>query len=150
VVAPVRSVRTSASATASGKVTTRELSAVSEPSFPALARQRARSRGRQCGSRAQTRVIPLPPVRRERPHRTPVIQTQHAQGRKAHAALGPVRRNIDRLEITVRNGNIRTSHTCILARSDETDNLFGQLPENWADHLRPDRRCRCRCSIYGR
>jgi hypothetical protein len=35
----------------------RELTVVSGPRVPALARQRARSRGRQCGSRAQARVM---------------------------------------------------------------------------------------------
>ena len=52
--------------------------------------------------------------------------------------LSPAARNIDRLEITVRNGNLRTSHTCILARSDETGHPIGQIREKWPDHLRPD------------
>ena len=63
---------------------------------------------------------------------------QPAQGRKAHPALSTVTRNIDRLEITVRNGNIRTSHTSILARSGETDHPIGQIREKWPDRLEPD------------
>lgn len=87
--------------------------------------------------RVPAHPAPGSPQQPERPRRHRRYRRVKVEGNKVVALdprLNPTR-NIDRLEITGRNGNIRTCHTSILARSDETGHPIGQIREKWPDRL---------------